>query len=236
MAFCSNCGQQIADGTVFCGNCGARQDGAGNYAGSPSGNQVDANEFAKIAKGTLVGMLTSPVTTIRSIVDTQLQYALLMAGALVVIYGLVVVLLTQIGASYMFGGLPGFGGAISDAMGQVFLGAMIGGLLMIVGMFLGLFLMGKAFGGGGEAGQYLVVATAIQVPVLAALTVGVILVNLTPYLLMLVVFIGSMLSVICNYCGMHQVSGLNENKSALASSLSYIVMLLFLFLIANIAS
>lgn len=232
MAFCSNCGQQLEDGTVFCGNCGARQDGAG----SPPGNQVDANEFANIAKGTLVGMLTSPVTTIRSIVNTQLQYSLLMAGALVVIYGIVFVLAAQIGASLMFGEFPGFGSGMGDAMGQVFFGAMIGGLLMIVGMFLGLFGMGKAFGGSGGAGEYLAVATAIQVPILAALLVGIILFNLSPYLCSGAMFIGVIISVISNYCGLNQVSGLNENKSAIASSLSYIVMFLFLVVIAYMFS
>ena len=224
MAFCSNCGQQISDGTVFCGNCGAGQDGAG----SPGGSQVDVNEFMDIAKGTLVGMITSPITTIRSIVNIKLQYSLIMAGVLAVIYGLVSVIVAQMGASAILGG---FSGMMNEVMGQVFFYSMIYGLIMIGGMFLGLFLLGKAFGGGGEAGEYLIVATASQVPLLAALVAGVILLNITYYLFSAVIFIGAMISIICIFCGLNQASGLNENKSAMVTSLSYIVMLLVLFFV-----
>lgn len=231
MAFCHQCGQQIPDEALFCVACGSPQGSAGGQQTTGPAGSFDFKAFGELAKDTVVGMLTSPISTIRTTGGMELQNSLIMGGLLAVYYGLLGMWVVGTGVSSFMGY---FGGGFNE-YGSVFMCSLLIAITFTGGLFLGLFLIGKyLFKGNGTGKEFLNAAVVGQIPFAISLVAGIILAYISPYLLLLLINIGVMISFLCNYAGLQQVTGMDENRTAFALVLAYIVMFLVIFLVAAI--
>lgn len=234
MAFCRQCGQEIPDDYRFCAACGSPQEAAASTAASSA--SFDMNAFGALLKGTVTGMIIAPVTTIRNLGRMELQNTLIIGGVMALIYGLVGIMLFNTVLSGIAGsGLGFFMPDFGEYGGQVFLYMALLGLVCMGGLSLGLWLTGKyLFKGRGEYVDFLTIAIVGQIPMMGALLAGSILSYITAYLGMLMIVIGSIITPITNYAGLHQISGLDENRSAFAVALAYVVMYIVLAIVLKI--
>lgn len=106
--------------------------------------------------------------------------------------------------------------------------------MAVVGLFLGLWLMGKLF--KSEAGplEYFNVAVASQVPMICAIIVGLILSYISFPLGLLIINLGFIMLVACVYQGCQKVMNQGQDKAIFALPLAFLVMYLFVYIAIKI--
>lgn len=102
--------------------------------------------------------------------------------------------------------------------------------VLIAGLFLGMWLIGKLFKSEATPVECFNVAVSSQVPMVCALFIGMILSYISIQLCMLVINLGGVLLTVCAYVGYQKVLRLEEDKTVYALPLAFFVMYVCLYL------
>ncbi|MDD3894533.1 MAG: YIP1 family protein [Syntrophomonadaceae bacterium] len=183
-------------------------------------------------------MFIAPASTIRNLGRMGLQNTLIIGGVIALIYGLMgMMIFNTVLSGIAESGLGFFMPDFSEYRGKIFLYMALLVLICMGGLSLGLWLAGKyLFKGKGEYEDFLAIAVVGQIPMLGAIIAGSILSYIWAFLGILVILIGSIITPVVNYAGLHQTSGLDENRSVFAVALAYVVMYIVLAIVFKIVT
>lgn len=233
MAFCRQCGQQIKDGDPFCTLCGASQNGS-----TPKASMAVNNDRINDIINIVLGMLLKPISTIRTVCRLEFTSFAILGGAIAVLTGLLAMWMTSAIGNFImdiigFGSFSSIRGEIP--WGQIFAYSLISTLAVMLGQYLGMFLIGKLmFKSESASTPYLNVAVASSVPTTAAMIIAIILAYIYTPLGLLVLYLGMMVSLVCVYFGTKQIVNGDDDKLVYALPLIYLIMYIVLYLVTRI--
>ena len=119
--------------------------------------------------------------------------------------------------------------------GSIFFYSLLAAIVMISGLFAGIYLVGGLlFKGKGNVLAAWNVAVASSVPYVAGMLGSMVLSYLSLILGLVVYWFGSMISILCVYDGIKEAMALDDNRSAFAVPLAYLVMMFLIYVLVRI--
>lgn len=236
MAFCRQCAAQLSDSDMFCTVCGTPQSPGAVSAAAPRAAQPNerVNEIIKV----LTGMLSKPVSCIRSVTTLEFPSMAILGGIIAVVTGLLV--MWMIGAvGDIISDLIPFGSSRSMTSdlpwGKIFAYSLFGMIVFIGALFTGLLTVGKLmFKSTALPHQYFNVAVASTIPTITALAAAVLLSYIYAPIGLLVFDLGTLLSIICVYMGLKEISYGDDDRLVYGLVLAFLVYYIILFLFGKI--
>ncbi|HWP95765.1 MAG TPA: zinc ribbon domain-containing protein [Syntrophomonadaceae bacterium] len=237
MAFCRQCAQQLADDDLFCTVCGASQGAVGAATGRPG---TASNDRLNEVMGVAIGILTRPISTIRAVVGMDFHTIGILGGAIAILTGLLGMwAVSALGNSIMdmipFASMGSSSWTSDFPWGKVFAYSLVGIIMIMLALFLGLFSIGKLmFKSNSTAIPYLNVAVASTIPTIAAMIIGIIFCYIFAPMGFLVFNMGTMVSIVCIFFGLKEISLGEDDRLAYGLALVFLVYYFVLYLVGKI--
>lgn len=236
MAYCRQCAAQISEDDMFCTVCGAPQSPGAILSAAPRVAQPNErmNEIVKVASG----MLSKPVSCIRSVTTMEFPSMPILGGIIAVVTGLLVMWMVGAVGDIISDLIP-FGSKHSLTSdlpwGKIFAYSLFGMIVFIGALFTGLLTVGKLmFKSTSLPHQYFNVAVASTIPTITALAGAVLLSYIYVPIGLLVFDLGTLLSIVCVYMGLKEISFGDDDRMSYGLVLTFLVYYIILFLFGKI--
>lgn len=240
MAFCRQCAAQLADDDMFCTVCGASQGAPGGPIPMPRASAQPNERVNEIIK-TASGMLSKPVSTIRSVTGIEFPSMAILGGIIAVVTGLLVIWMIGAVGDFASDLLP-FGSSHSSftsdlPWGKIFAYSLFGMIVIISALFLGMLAVGKLMlKSSAPASQYVNVAIASTIPTVAALAIAILFSYIYLPIGVLVFDLGTIVTIICVYMGLKEISFGEDDFLVWGMALVFVVYYLVLYLFGKIVA
>jgi|GEM_PF-6638393 hypothetical protein len=236
MAYCRQCAAQLSDSDMFCTVCGAPQSPGASPLASPRTAQPNErlNEIIKVA----TGMLSKPVSCIRSVTTIEFSSMAILGGIIAVVTGLLVMWMIGAAGDIISDLIP-FGSKHSLTSdlpwGKIFAYSLFGMIVFIGALFTGLLTVGKLmFKSTALSHQYFNVAVASTIPTITALAGAILLSYIYAPIGLLVFDLGTLISIICVYMGLKEISYGDDDRLTYGMVLVFLIYYIILFIFGKI--
>lgn len=221
MSFCSQCGKQMEDENVFCTSCGFQRGGDLRGINAVPQATFNLTEITNI----ILGMITTPASSIKSSITTRLQNSIILSILIVLVYGLLSIwaMNSEILSEYTYNSM--------NPNDLIFGQTILLMIVVITALFLGMWLVGRfLFKAKATPIEYFNIAVASQVPMVCAIVIGLILSYISFTLGRPVIALGIVVQIVCVYIGYQRLMNLEEDKTVFALPLALLVMYLLIYL------